>query len=52
MPDPDPPPKQIVISTVAARGGVISGRVLTVLLISLSLAILSVGAVFLYFRST
>jgi hypothetical protein len=45
-------PKQVVISTLAARGGVISGRVLTVLLISLVLAILSVGAIYLYFNST
>jgi hypothetical protein len=44
--------KAVEISTVAARGGVISWRVITVLLVSLFLGIVCVGGIYLYFRTT
>jgi hypothetical protein len=46
------PPKQVVISTIEARGAVISGRVITVLLTSVAMAILALGTVYLYLSST
>jgi hypothetical protein len=42
----------VVISTVGARGGVISGRVITVLVVSLVLCIALMGGIYLYFRNT
>ena len=43
--------KAIVISTQAARGGIISGRVLTVLVVSLALSIFALVGVLIYFNS-
>jgi hypothetical protein len=46
---PDKPSQQIVVSAVAARGGFISGRVLLVLIVSLTLALVVMVVVLTYF---
>jgi hypothetical protein len=51
-PTPNSPSKRVVISTLSARGGVISGRVITVLVVSMILAVTTLGGLYLYFRTT
>lgn len=46
----DAPREQGALPAVKARQGVISGRVLTVLLVSLVLVVLGFGAAYLYAR--